>query len=88
MSEDITATRHERPTEAEDILGRVSRRELAPLLEAVAELRADLGLTNGATRSVLHRVTELEERVSRLELTGAPTERPSYTDSTEPGGDG
>lgn len=40
---------------------------LDPLKDAIEALRGDLGLTNGATRSVLHRVTDLEERVGDLE---------------------
>ena len=54
-------------SEPEDILAAVVRRELAPLLCALDQLRADLGLANGQTRSVLHRVTDLEDRVAALE---------------------
>lgn len=40
---------------------------LEPLRAELAALRGDLGLTNGTTRSVLHRVTDLEDRVASLE---------------------
>lgn len=40
---------------------------LEPLSKELAALRADLGLTNGTTRSVLHRVTDLEDRVAAIE---------------------
>lgn len=40
---------------------------LQPIRDEISALRGDLGLTNGATRSVLHRVTDLEERVADLE---------------------
>lgn len=49
---------------------------LEPVRDELAQLRADLGLANGRSRSVLHRVTDVEDRVSRLELAGAATERP------------
>lgn len=61
---------------------------LEPVRDELAQLRADLGLANGTARSVLHRVTDLEDRVAHLELAGAATERPSaYVDSAEPGGE-
>lgn len=87
MTDADTSPDHSAPSEAEDILSRVIRRELAPILDAVAELRADLGLANGSARSVLRRLTDVEERVSDLEIAAADTERPSYTDSAEPGGE-
>ena len=40
---------------------------LEPIRDEIAKLRGDLGLTNGTTRSVLHRVTDLEDRVASLE---------------------
>lgn len=40
---------------------------LEPIRDELSKLRADLGLTNGTTRSVIHRVTDLEDRVAAIE---------------------
>jgi hypothetical protein len=40
---------------------------LEPIKDEITKLRCDLGLANGQTRSVLHRLTDLEERVSKIE---------------------
>jgi hypothetical protein len=49
---------------------------LEPVRSELAQLRCDLGLANGQTRSVAHRLVDLEDRVGRLELCGARTEPP------------
>jgi hypothetical protein len=76
---------HERET-LRELLAAVVEAALGPFRAELFGLRSDLGLTNGTTRGVLHRLTDLEERVARLE--NADTERPSsYADPSEPGGD-
>lgn len=49
---------------------------LDPLKRDIEQIRASLGLTNGETRSLLHRVTDAEDRISALEIAVCDTERP------------
>jgi hypothetical protein len=81
MTEETTSPDHEPPPppsgrHEETLLRRILGELLAPLETRLEAIQASLGVTNGQSRSLSGRVTDLEGRVDSLELATSDTEPP------------